>query len=139
MKHTAVVYISYLGTSKRYAEWLGEDLGADVFSSSSVSHTALERYDQVAVISGTYLGRMPLTSFLKRHWRSLSGKRIVAGAVSILAPDDPENQVAFHRIPDTIRERISYVMLPGYLGKNGSPAGPIVRENLMPIRTILQQ
>ncbi|MFH1235892.1 MAG: flavodoxin domain-containing protein [Parcubacteria group bacterium] len=137
MKKTAVVYISYLGTSKLYAEWLGEDIGADVLSYTSATPDVLKQYDSIVVLSGTYLGRMPLTSFLKKHWRSLSGKRIVVGAVNVLAPGDPENATIYNRIPDTIRAGISFVKLPGYLGKGGSPAGPITRDNLAPIRALL--
>jgi flavodoxin len=67
-----VLYKSFLGTAKTYAKWLGEELNCSFKEFGEVKDDELKDYDLVIVVSGTYAGRMPLTSFLKRNgsfWR----------------------------------------------------------------------
>jgi len=128
-----IVYRSILGTTKQYATWLAEELKADMVSFSEAGADLLSLHDTVIILSGTYLGRMPLVTFLKKHWRSLKDKRIFVVAVGLVPPHDPASQQSYQRIPDAIRQHITYLKIPGKIGTKESPAGPVIKENLRPI------
>ncbi len=51
---TAVVYQSHYGTTKRYAEWIAEELGAELLERRKVSPADLLRYDGVIYGGGLY-------------------------------------------------------------------------------------
>ena len=47
MKSTAVIYKSKYGSTKKYAEWIGEELECDVLETGSVSADTLKKYDTI--------------------------------------------------------------------------------------------
>lgn len=124
-----IVYRSYLGTTKRYAQWLQEDLKADLKRFDQVKDDGLEKYDKVVVCSGTYAGKMPLVGFLKKHWDKLKNKKVVAVAVGIAPRDLEYSQKSYETIPVSIRKKIVYYKLPGNMF-GARPAGEIRKENL---------
>ncbi len=56
MKKIAVIYKSVYGTTKRYAQWIAEELGASLFEASSVKPAQLMDYDVVVYGGGLYAG-----------------------------------------------------------------------------------
>lgn len=54
MKHIAVIYKSNYGTTKQYAEWIAEALGADIIERSSARPERLMDYDIVVYGGGLY-------------------------------------------------------------------------------------
>ena len=56
MKNIAVIYKSIYGTTKRYAEWIAEDLDASLFGASSIKPAQLMDYDVVVYGGGLYAG-----------------------------------------------------------------------------------
>ena len=47
MTNIAVVYCSRYGSTKQYAQWLAEDLGADLYDVRRVYKEKLETYDTI--------------------------------------------------------------------------------------------
>jgi menaquinone-dependent protoporphyrinogen IX oxidase len=56
MKKIAVIFKSVYGTTKRYAEWIAEDLGAELLEHSSVKPEQLKDYDVIVYGGGLYAG-----------------------------------------------------------------------------------
>jgi menaquinone-dependent protoporphyrinogen IX oxidase len=56
MKNIAVIYKSIYGTTKRYAEWIAEELGASLLEMSTVKPAQLMDYDVVVYGGGLYAG-----------------------------------------------------------------------------------
>ena len=56
MGNIAVIYKSKYGTTKQYAEWISEELGADLLNTSSVKPSELMSYDIVIYGGGLYAG-----------------------------------------------------------------------------------
>ena len=54
MNKIAVVYKSKYGTTKQYAEWIAEELGAPLFEVSSIKPLQLMDYDVVVYGGGLY-------------------------------------------------------------------------------------
>jgi hypothetical protein len=56
MKTIAVIYKSVYGTTKRYAEWIAEELNASLFESSTINPAQLMEYDVIVYGGGLYAG-----------------------------------------------------------------------------------
>ncbi len=56
MKKITVIYKSVYGTTKRYAEWIAEELKAPLFEAASVKPAQLMDYDVVVYGGGLYAG-----------------------------------------------------------------------------------
>ena len=56
MSKIAVVYKSKYGSTKQYAQWIAEALGARLFESSSIKPSELGNYDVVIYGGGLYAG-----------------------------------------------------------------------------------
>ena len=108
-----ILYRSYLGTTKKYALWLKEKIEADIATFYEVPDESLKKYDQIIVMSGTYAGQMPLVKFLKKKWPLIFQKKVVVIAVGAAPEDDEASLVAYHLIPQNIRNKISYFKIPG--------------------------
>lgn len=128
----AVVYQSFLGTTKQYAQWLQEEFGGDIFTFSQAKDERLLKYETVIVASGTYAGWMPLTGFLKRKWPLLKDKKVIVVAVGIAPAEEPYSKKAFEKIPDEIRQKVKIFKIPGRWGKL-TPAGEVKKGNLKKI------
>jgi flavodoxin len=56
LKTIAVIYKSKDGTTRRYAEWLAEDLGASLFEATTIKPNQLMDFDIVIYGGGLYAG-----------------------------------------------------------------------------------
>lgn len=129
----AIVYRSFLGATKQYAEWLKGELNADIFKFKAVDKAKLALYDLIIVSSGTYAGWMPLTSFLKHYWDVLKNKKTVVVAVGAAPAEDIWSKRSYEKIPADIRRQIKYFKLPGKVGK-AAPAGmEMSQDKLKPV------
>jgi len=54
MKNIAVIYKSKYGTTKRYAEWIAQELSATLMEESQVKPSQLQSYDVVVYGGGLY-------------------------------------------------------------------------------------
>jgi hypothetical protein len=123
--NVAIAYFSILGSSRKYARWLAEDLGADLLHFRALSDARLDRYETVVVLSGTFGTWMPLTKFLKEHWPGLATKHVVVVAVGSIPADDPSSVQNYNSIPEEIRQAITYFKLPCQLSLKLWLAAPV--------------
>lgn len=131
---TVVLYRSVLGTTKHYANWLGEALQADVMTFNQVDEESLIFYDVVIITSGTYAGKMPLVGFLKKHWEILQHKKVIVMAVGIAPAEEKASLDSYRLIPLEIRSKVRYFKIPGNMF-GLKPAGKPSKEKLEPIIT----
>jgi len=129
---TIVVYHSLLGTTRKYATWLGEELHADVVGFKDVTKRTFDDYDVVIVTSGTYAGKMPLVDFLKKYWEVLELKKVLVMAVGIAPADVEQSRVSYELIPEDIRSAITYFKVPGNMF-GLKPAGEPSKKKLEPL------
>lgn len=52
--NTVVIYRSKYGSAKRYAEWIAQEVKADLFDGSKVSPADLEKYDTIVFGGSLY-------------------------------------------------------------------------------------
>lgn len=66
MSKIAVVYKSKYGATKKYAEWLSEDIGADLYLQDNCKFEILNSYDTIIYGGGIYASGIAGLSFIKK-------------------------------------------------------------------------
>jgi ADP-ribose pyrophosphatase len=107
-----ILYKSKYGAAKQYAEWIAEGLAESViFSIDNYEFKDIEKYENIVLCSGTYLGEIGIRNFLVKNWSRFQDKRVYLLAVGIVFGDDGE--IGYDTIPKNIRENIGYSKVPG--------------------------
>jgi menaquinone-dependent protoporphyrinogen IX oxidase len=134
---TLITYKTYLGSSGKYAQWIAEKTKSDMVVFSRAKNNLLSEYDTIVVISGTYAGHMPLLRFLKKHWKVLSEKKVVAVAVGAAPTTDPWSVKSYEAIPENIKQAIEYFKLPSSIEKKGRES--LKKSSVTPIIDYLKK
>lgn len=83
MRRIAVIYKSVYGTTKRYAEWIAEELNASLLEASKVKPAQLMDYDAVIYGGGLYAGGiLGVKLVAKNHF-----KHLVVFTVGLATPE----------------------------------------------------
>lgn len=131
---TAVFYKTKGGATEKYARWMAEGTEGKLIKFEEVGRNFdFGPYEQVIVSSGTYAGLMPLTRFLKKHWKQIAEKNVFVVAVGAAPADDKWSLWSYNRIPARIREKITYFKLMGEDPEAARPEGyvsKVKKENL---------
>jgi menaquinone-dependent protoporphyrinogen IX oxidase len=131
---TLIAYKSKYGTTEKYMKWLADDLGAEMKRFDEVNRAFdFSAYDLIIVSSGTYAGFMPLNRFLKRFWKTLQDKNVLAVAVGAALAEDSWSKRSYNKIPEKIRSQIKYIKILGEMPSKARPAdyeSCVKRENL---------
>jgi hypothetical protein len=128
---TLILYRSFLGSSKQYAEWLHEDVPSDIMKFSKAGNKVFAFYDTVVLLGGTYAGWLSLAAYLKNNWKRFLGKRIVFITVAGAAETESVSVTSYSKIPESIRTAIKHFHLRGKLGKTN--ISEVKKEKLQPI------
>jgi hypothetical protein len=83
MKNIAVIYKSVYGTTKRYAEWIAEELDASIFEASQIKPAQLMDYDVVVYGGGLYAGGIAGVKLVARN----PCKSLVVFTVGLATPE----------------------------------------------------
>jgi menaquinone-dependent protoporphyrinogen IX oxidase len=135
---TAIIYRSFLGSTRKYAEWLHDSIeSSELFKPRQVRDKELAAYDLVIICSGTYAGWISLRGYLKKKWPILRGKKIIFLVVGLVPQDDAESVTAYMKIPEHIRQEIQYFKVPGRWGSRNQDA--VKKENLQPVLGYIQE
>jgi len=77
---TVVIYKSKTGFAKKYAEWIAEDLSADIFDASKVNGGVLTDYDTVVYGGGLYAVGINGVKYITQDLDKLKDKKIIVFA-----------------------------------------------------------
>jgi menaquinone-dependent protoporphyrinogen IX oxidase len=91
MKKCIVVYESKYGTTKKYAEWIAEDLCADLVERKVASADALAGYDVIIYGGGLYAGGVSGLPFITKNFDKIKDKRILLFTCGLGDPKVSEN------------------------------------------------
>ena len=81
MNRILIIYHSKTGFSKRYAQWLAEELTGRILPFRDRKSADLTEYDTIILTGGLYAGQMSGLKWLKKQLPALAGKRLAAVAV----------------------------------------------------------
>lgn len=109
-----VIYKSKTGFTKKYAEWIAEDLSADIFDVSKVNINMITAYD--TIIYGGSLHAVGITGvkFITQNIDKLKNKKIVVFATGAsLSKEDVINEVRDKNFTTEQQKYIKFFYLRG--------------------------
>ncbi|KUO72025.1 MAG: flavodoxin [Desulfosporosinus sp. BRH_c37] len=80
---TLVIYKSKAGFTKKYAEWISEELSADIFHATKVNANMLSAYECVIYGGGLYVVGINGVKLITQNIDKLKGKKVVVFATGM--------------------------------------------------------
>ena len=75
-----VIYKSKTGFAKKYAQWIAEELSADIFNVSEMDTNMMTNYDNVIYGGGLYAVGINGVKYITQNLDKLKGKKVVVFA-----------------------------------------------------------
>ncbi len=95
MKKTAIVYFSKHGSTAKYAGWIADETGADLFNGEEIHRRDLKDYDIIVMGGGIYGGGIQGIDFIRKGIKNVfKDKIILCFAVGISVANDANKQQA---------------------------------------------
>lgn len=114
MKKTLLIYYSKTGFTKRYAEWIAEELSCDLIPFSDKKTVTLSDYDTIIFGSSFHAGMIRELNWLKKQLPTLTGKKIAVFATGGMPAEAPDIQKAFaQNLSAAEQKTIRTFYLPG--------------------------
>ncbi len=127
-----VIYKSKYGSTRQYAEWIAEELSADIFDAKSVNAKNLAEYDTIIYGGGLYAEVIAGVTLITKNIDKLSGKKLIVfttGITPIEYREYYDKLVLDKNFKGDIREKIKVF---NFLGKM------ILDELTLPHRTAIK-
>lgn len=116
MNKVAVVFKSKYGSTEKYANWIADDIGADIFRVSEIKADRLKGYDTVVYCGGLYAGGILGFSFIKNNYLKLCDKKLIVVAVgATLKKDEAVEEVRGRNLTDKMKGNVQFFLLRGGL------------------------
>ncbi len=74
---TAVIYVSKTGFTRRYAEWIGEELPADCFELADAKGKSFKEYDTIIFGGWLCAGKISKIEWFRGHLKQWQGKKLL--------------------------------------------------------------
>lgn len=111
--NTAVIYKSKYGATKKYAEWLANELNCPAFEGSKISPKELAQFDLIIYGGGLYAGRINGVSFVTKN----QCKKLVVFTVGLNNPAATDyTEIINQNIPKELLSSAKTFHLHGGLG-----------------------
>ena len=109
-----IIYKSVYGSTKQYAEWIQEETLFDIIRFEDVKPEDLGRYTTIVIGTPVIASKPFLARWIVENYDALSHAEIVLFSCSASPPPSATLQRGFEgSLPESMRERISYVQLHG--------------------------
>lgn len=105
MKKTVVVFDSKYGATKKYAQWIAEELACDVIERKNVRSRDLQQYETIVFGGGLYAEHVRGIDFLKKNSELLKNKKLVLFTCGLADPKDKKSM-------DEIKQSIEKTLTP---------------------------
>lgn len=119
---TLVVYSSKYGSSKKYAEYIAEQLQADICEFKKDTLPSLESYDTIIYGAGLYAGTVNGSAFFRTHQKTLADKNCIVFTCGLTNPLPESNReymraVVLKMLPAELHEHTEIFHFGGCLPK----------------------
>lgn len=137
-KKTIIVYKTKYGSAKRYAEWIAEELKADIFERSKVRLADLLKYDTIVYGGSVYAVGILGISLIKKNFGKLRDKKVVVFSVGASpAHSEALNDIKNKNFTNEMKEKIHYFHLRG--GFDFSRLNPVDKLLMSLLKKILKR
>jgi len=111
----AVIYKSRYGSTRKYAEWIAESLGSDLFEEAEISGSGLAGYSTIIFGGGLYASGINGISLITKNFESLKEKNLIVFTVGLASPVDTSiyKPIIEKNIPEEMRGSIKFFHLRG--------------------------
>jgi menaquinone-dependent protoporphyrinogen IX oxidase len=103
MNNVLVMYYSKNGTTKRYAEWLAEELKGDLYDIKDIKPDMLSGYDVIILGSPILAGTIKGLSIFSKNHNSIKDKKLVFYACGI---EDMSKEMVTNRIRGYVEKSV---------------------------------
>lgn len=111
---TVVIYKSKTGFVKKYAEWIAEELSADIFEASKVTTDMLTVYDTVIYGGGLYAAGINGAKLITQNLDKLKGKKVIVFATGASpSREEAMNEVRNKNFTTEQQKQIQFFYLRG--------------------------
>lgn len=111
---TIVIYNSQTGFTKRYAEWIAEETGADCLELSAAKKKDLTAYEAIIFGSWACAGSISKINWFKGNIDKWADKKLIAFCVGGSPIDNPEIETALKQIfNESEQKKITTFYCPG--------------------------
>jgi menaquinone-dependent protoporphyrinogen IX oxidase len=90
MNKSVVVYKSKYGSTKKYAEWIAENLNIDLFEYTKVNIEKLLSYETIIYGGGLYASGINGKDLIAKNFNALRNKNLIVFTVGLAATGDKE-------------------------------------------------
>lgn len=88
---TVVIFQSKYGSTKKYAQWIAEELSCDIFERKDVKAGVLEAYDTIIYGGGLYAGGVSGIDLLVKNFDKIANKNLILFTCGLGDPLEPRN------------------------------------------------
>lgn len=109
-----VIYNSQTGFTKRYAEWIAEESGADCFELSEAKKKRMDNYDAIVFGGWACAGGISKLSWFKGNIHKWNEKKLIAFCVGGSPLENPEIETALRQnFNEEEWEKVNVFYCPG--------------------------
>lgn len=112
-----IVYQGKYGATRQYAEWIGGEFGCPVIDSKTCTEPDLADADVVLLGSSVYIGKLQISTWLKRNERLLRNKKLFLFVISGTPLNEKEKLEKYVKasVDPRIMDQCHIYFLPGRL------------------------
>ena len=123
MSKKLVVYNSKYGHTKQYAQWLAEELKADICNGKKLKKKELNDYSTILFGSSLYAGTNKAASLIVKNLEQIKDKKVVLFTCGLADVSNEQNIVGINKALDKvitpeIRERVKIFHVRGGIDYN---------------------
>lgn len=133
MNNVVVLYKTIYGNAKQYAEWIADDLHADLLNLDRITLSDLNQYDTIVIGGGIYAGKIKAISFLTKNYNALASKNIVVFATGISDPEDNKmlDTLVKKNLTPQMKESVKLFFLPSGINFKGLTIGHRIMMSML--------
>ncbi len=115
MNKVAVIYKSKYGSTKKYAEWIANEVAGDLFEYSEAKAQNLLSYDTIIFGGGFYASGINGVSLITKNFQTLKNKNLIIFTVGLASTDDKEvfKPIIEKNCTEEMRRKIQFFHLRG--------------------------
>lgn len=114
-----ILYTSKSGSTRRYAEWIQGETGADLRDLEGFDIADLQDYHKLVIGSSTYVGKITASDFLAESFDQLQQHPVFLFSVGLIPAEDEASRESYLMLPQNVRKHLSgYVKLPGKIDRS---------------------
>lgn len=115
MNKIAVIYKSKYGSTKKYAEWIANEVNGELFECSQVKVDNLLQYETIVFGGGLYASGINGISLITKNFEIIKNKNIIIFTVGLASTEDKEifKPIIEKNCTEEMRKKIQFFHMRG--------------------------